>query len=646
LKRVLGFGFVPAVALLATGLIIALSFVVLQRLVGENRERAISEAVKEARLVATGIVMPHVDQSGPRGPVKQGRSATIDQALRHYLGETPSPISTVQVLGRSGTPLYSYGAGAVTSPATQRRLGGALRGKTVMTVTGESTESDLEVLVPLGEQPSGSAVRVLMPYDDVLSQARSQASTLYLLVGELALVLATVLALLLCFYRMAQSLRSQSAANVHQALHDELTGLPNRTLFRDRTEQAISRARRSGDRAAVMIMDLDRFKEVNDTLGHHLGDLLLQEVGKRMRERLREVDTIARFGGDEFAILLEKVEHPGAALDIANKIRSAVSEPLVLGDFELSVDASIGIAFYPAHATDFNRLLQRADIAMYSAKTGGTGCELYVAERDHYSPDRLALAHALKGAIDTDELRLHYQPKVDMRSGTPGSVEALVRWQHPALGMVGPDEFIPVAEQAGLMGRLTDWVMNEALRQARKWSAEGLDIPIAINMSVRNLADRDLAERISFLLRKYSVPATSLELEITESAIMDDPALSVETVRKLRALGCKVTIDDFGTGQSSLAYLHKLPVTGLKIDKSLVANMLASDGDMTIVRSTIDLGRNLGLEVVAEGVEDEATWVALRDLGCQFAQGYWSGRSTPAEQLPWLLRLVEAPALA
>jgi EAL domain-containing protein (putative c-di-GMP-specific phosphodiesterase class I) len=212
--------------------------------------------------------------------------------------------------------------------------------------------------------------------------------------------------------------------------------------------------------------------------------------------------------------------------------------------------------------------------------------------------------------------------------------------------MVGPDDFVPVAEQAGLMGRLTDWVMNEALRQARKWRAEGLDIPIAINMSVRNLADRDLAERISFLLRKYAVHATSLELEITESAIMEDPALSVETVRKLRALGCKVTIDDFGTGRSSLAYLHKLPVTGLKIDKSLVANMLSSDGDMTIVRSTIDLGRNLGLEVVAEGVEDEATWIALRDLGCSFAQGYWSGRPTPAEQLPWLLRLVEAPALA
>jgi diguanylate cyclase (GGDEF)-like protein len=646
LKRVLGFGAVPVVALLATGLIIALSFVVLQRFVGENREQAISEAVKEARLVAAGIVMPHI------GPVTVGRqagdarAAAIDEGLRHYLQETPSPISSVQVVHRSGRPLYSYGPAVTTTSPARGRLDGALRGRAVSTLTRSSAASNLEVLVPLGGDPSPGAVRILMAYDDVLSQARSQASTLYLLVGELILVLATVLALLLCFYRMALSLRTQSARNVHQALHDELTGLPNRSLFRDRTEQAISRARRSGDTAAVMIMDLDRFKEVNDTLGHHLGDLLLQEVGRRMRERLREVDTIARFGGDEFAILLENVEHPGAALDVANKIRSAVSEPLVLGDFELSVDASIGIAFYPAHATDFNKLLQRADIAMYSAKSSGTGCELYVAERDHYSPDRLALAHALKGAIDTDELLLHYQPKVDMRTGAPGSVEALVRWQHPALGLVGPDEFIPVAEQAGLMGRLTDWVMNEALRQTRKWRAEGLDVPIAINMSVRNLADGDLAERISFLLRKYGVSATSLELEITESAIMDDPQLSVDTVRKLRALGCKVTIDDFGTGQSSLAYLHKLPVTGLKIDKSLVANMLSSDSDLTIVRSTIDLGRNLGLDVVAEGVEDEATWTALRDLGCHYAQGYWSGRSTPADQLPWLLRLVEAPAFA
>jgi diguanylate cyclase (GGDEF)-like protein len=592
--------------------------------------------------VAAGIVMPHMDPAG--GEVDRGRAKAIDDGLRHYLQETPSPISGVQVLRRSGRRLYSFGA-QVTTPSSTQRLRGALRGRTVRTVTGGSAAPRLEVLIPLGGGPSRGAVRILMAYDDVLSQARSQASTLYLLVGELVLVLATVLALLLCFYRMAQSLRTQSARNVHQALHDELTGLPNRTLFRDRTEQAISRARRSGDRAAVMIMDLDRFKEVNDTLGHHLGDLLLQEVSKRMRDRLREIDTIARFGGDEFAILLENVEHPDAALDVANEIRSAVSEPLVLGEFELSIDASIGIALYPGHAADFNKLLQRADIAMYSAKSGGTGCELYVAERDHHSPDRLALAHALKRAIDT-ELLLHYQPKVDMRTGTPGSVEALVRWQHPALGLVSPDEFIPVAEQAGLMGRVTAWVMNEALRQTRKWRAEGLDLPIAINMSVRNLADRDLAERISFLLRKYDIPARSLELEITESAIMDDPQLSVETVRKLRALGCKVTIDDFGTGQSSLAYLHKLPVTGLKIDKSLVANMLSSDSDLTIVRSTIDLGRNLGLEVVAEGVEDEATWTALRDLGCHFAQGYWSGRAMPADQVPWLLRLVEAPALA
>jgi diguanylate cyclase (GGDEF)-like protein len=643
LKRVLGFGVVPAVALLATGLLIVLSFVVLQRLIGENRDRALSEAVKEARLVAAGIVMPQTDQG--RGGIQRSRARAIDDGLRHYLQETPSAISGVQVLRRSGRPVYSYGL-PPTAPSSTQRLRGALDGRTVSTVTGGSAGARLEVLVPLGGEPSPGAVRILMAYDDVLSQARSQASTLYLLVGELVLVLATVLALLLCFYRMAQSLRTQSARNVHQALHDELTGLPNRTLFRDRTEQAISRARRSGNTAAVMIMDLDRFKEVNDTLGHHLGDLLLQEVSNRMRDRLREVDTIARFGGDEFAILLENVEHPDVALDVANKIRSAVSEPLVLGDFELSVDASIGIAFYPGHATDFNKLLQRADIAMYSAKTRGTSCELYVAERDHHSPDRLALAHALKGAIDTGELQLHYQPKVDMRSGTPGSVEALVRWQHPALGLIGPDEFVPVAEQAGLMGRVTAWVMNEALRQTRKWRAEGLDLPIAINMSVRNLADRELAERISFLLRKYDIPATSLELEITESAIMDDPQLSVETVRKLRALGCKVTIDDFGTGQSSLAYLHKLPVTGLKIDKALVANMLSSDSDCTIVRSTIDLGRNLGLEVVAEGVEDEATWTALRELGCPFAQGYWSGRAMPADQLPWLLRLVEAPAFA
>jgi diguanylate cyclase (GGDEF)-like protein len=637
LKRVPGFGLVPTVALLAAGFIVALSFVVLHRLVTEDREGAIAEAAREARLVATEVLGPHLARPG--GHVR------MKAALDGYLADSPSHVDGLEILDPSGRVLYSHGR---TPPGPRPgHLRAAVRGRTVHTVSAGPRGQTLHVLVPLdGNGRTTRLVRFVMAYDSVMSRSTTQATTLYLLLGDLVLVLGTVLALLLCFYRMAQTLREQSARNVHQALHDELTGLPNRALFRDRTEQAIARAHRDGRRAAVMIMDLDRFKEVNDTLGHHHGDLLLQEIGKRLRTLLREVDTIARFGGDEFAILLEDVDRVESALEVANKIRGAVGRSLVLGGFELSVDASIGIAFYPSHARDFNKLLQRADVAMYTAKARATGCEVYAEDRDHHSPDRLALAHSLKSAIESNELALHYQPKVDMQTGAADSVEALVRWQHPALGLVSPSEFITLAENAGLMGALTTWVLNAALRQLRAWSDQGLDTTVAVNISVRNLADEGLPEVISSLLQRYRVQASSLELEITESAVMADPARSIEILERLRALGCRITIDDFGTGHSSLAYLQRLPVTGLKIDRSFVANMLASTSDFMIVRSTIDLGRNLGLEVVAEGVEDAETWTALRELGCRYAQGYWSGRSTPPEQIPWLLNLVGTPALA
>jgi diguanylate cyclase (GGDEF)-like protein len=466
---------------------------------------------------------------------------------------------------------------------------------------------------------------------------------LYLFIGGLALLSGTEFVLVVYLYSANRILRRESTDHVHRALHDSLTGLPNRTLFRDRTEHAITRARRDRGCVAVMLMDLDRFKEVNDTLGHHHGDQLLQEIAKRLRALLRAADTVSRLGGDEFVILLEGNTQLESAVKIAGQIRETVGRPLVLGGLEISVDASIGVALFPSHASNFNWLLQRADIAMYRAKTAGTGCEVYVAEQDHHSPDRLALAHALKRAIQEDELTLHYQPKVDMQTERAVCVEALVRWEHPGLGFIAPDEFIPIAENAGLMGILTRRVLNASLRQVSQWRKDGLDIPVAVNVSVRNLVDSDLPETVAALLARYGLSGSSLELEITETAVMSDPLASVEVLQKLKVLGCKVTIDDFGTGHSSLAYLQRLPVTGLKIDKTFIDKMLAGEGEIAIVRSTIDLGRSLGLLVAAEGIEDADTWNALKELGCPLAQGYLSGKPVPGDQLPWLLKLKEAP---
>jgi histidine ammonia-lyase len=439
--------------------------------------------------------------------------------------------------------------------------------------------------------------------------------------------------------RAEEGLKRQAELNRHQALHDSLTGLPNRVLFHDRVGQAVLAGQRDGAEFAVLVMDLDRFKEINDTLGHACGDRLLVEVGKRLQSTVREVDSIARLGGDEFAMLLMG-ECAQSVPGIMKRIRGALDRPFTLEDLPVQIDASIGVALYPSQASDVDGLIQRADVAMYVAKNANTGYAIYDLGQDRHDPGRLRLVSELRRAIDERELVLHYQPKIEVSSGRVTGVEALVRWLHPERGLVLPGEFIEVAQETSLIKPFTLYVVDEALRQCRALAQTGHEFTVAVNVSTRNLIDTDFPIEVAALLEKWGVRPELLELEITETAIVGDPFRMEAVLQRLAAMGLRLSVDDFGTGYTSLGYLSRLPINQLKIDRSFVANMTSSEDDAMIVRSAIDLGRNLGLEVVAEGVEDADIWDRLRSLGCDVAQGFLMSRPMPAHELAsWLGRL-------
>lgn len=451
--------------------------------------------------------------------------------------------------------------------------------------------------------------------------------------------------------RMAGSLtditarKNQEDAIQHQALHDSLTGLPNRSLYMDRLQQAIRAAEREQKPFAVMMMDLNKFKWINDTLGHHVGDLVLQEVAVRIKSTLRASDTISRFGGDEFLILLPG-DDANKVIHVVDKIRHAFETNLIIEGNSLNIEGSIGISIYPDHGTDAHTLIKRADVAMYAAKNSDIGYALYDSQNDLNSPNRLVLAGQLRKSIENDELVLHYQPKVSLRTGAVYGVEALVRWRHPHLGMLYPNDFIPLAEGSGLITPLTFWVLDAALRQHHQWRQAGVELVIAANLSARNLQDMDLPAKVAARLSAWHVSPQWLELEITESAIMGDPVRAQKILSQLDDMGVQLTIDDFGTGYSSLAYLKQLPVDEIKIDRSFVMDMLQDGSNRTIVQSTIDLGHNLGLKVVAEGVEDQECWNLLRSQGCDSAQGYYISRPMPGEEmLTWLAKWAARPRI-
>jgi diguanylate cyclase (GGDEF)-like protein len=459
-------------------------------------------------------------------------------------------------------------------------------------------------------------------------------SPMVALAGDFALPSVALLMLpLLAVHRGGR----EAIAKEHQALHDALTGLPNRLLFKDRIEQAIQMGSRHDTTAAVMLIDLDHFKEINDTLGHHAGDRLLQEVATRLTATLGEDDVVARLGGDEFGVLLPSLQQPGDATLMAQTLIARMREPFAIDGLTLEVDASIGIACHPLHGDGVELLNQRADIAMYAAKESGRGHVTFESGLDRFSPRRLGLAGALRSAIADGEVILYFQPKAELATGRIVGVEALARWLHPDLGLIGPTEFVPIAEQSGLIGPLTSHVLDRALEQVRAWRAEGLELSVAVNLSARSFLDAQLAVEIPRLLERHGVPARLLELELTESMLMLDPGRAKATLDRLSRIGLSLSVDDFGTGYSSLANLKRLPVDGLKIDKSFVMDMAHDSSDAAIVHSTIDLAHNLGLRVVAEGVENLESWRRLREQGCDLAQGFYVSRPLPGPELGRLI---------
>jgi diguanylate cyclase (GGDEF)-like protein len=474
------------------------------------------------------------------------------------------------------------------------------------------------------------AVIAELPFQLTVSAAQYALAPLVIVVMDRfpMAILLTVVPLLAIQFSANASRESQRMSQ-----SDDLTGLANRKYLVEQTRQAIAVAHHGEISCALFLLDLDRFKEVNDVLGHPVGDEVLRRVADRLRASLRSDDVVARLGGDEFAILLRRVPDLETVWEVAEQVRVALDEPLVLDGQLLDLEASMGIALVPDHASDYEQLLSRADIAMYVAKADRTGIELYDAERDGASPSRLGVLGELRQGIERGQIELHYQPQCDAQDGHLRGVEALVRWRHPTRGLVPPDDFIPLAEQSGLMQRLTDVVLDLALAQSARWADAGIETPISVNVSFRDLHDTRFTERLERRLAMHGVPPWKLTLEITERVLTADMRRAEGTLARLHTLGVRIALDDFGTGWSSLTLLRRLPVAEVKIDRSFVSRAAVVEDDASVVRSIALLSHDLGMVVVAEGVETEQSWQAIRKLGCDVVQGWHVARPLGAQDV-------------
>ncbi|MEU8238275.1 EAL domain-containing protein [Actinoplanes missouriensis] len=475
---------------------------------------------------------------------------------------------------------------------------------------------------------------------EYLAEVNRRADILQVIaVATIAVVLALFAICARVLIRYQRRAERQAAQRLHEATHDSLTGLGNRAKLHHELDAAVRRGRAAGAPFSLLLIDLDRFKEINDTLGHHAGDKLLVEVGQRLTGGRRADDLVVRLGGDEFALILPSAPDHTQALEAGHRILESLRRPIALSGLLVDIDASIGVAAYPGDGSDATELLQHADVAMYEAKRRHGGVCAYDPSLDTGDTSRLTLQSELRQGIERGELVVFYQPKIDVATRRPCGAEALVRWQHPTRGLLGPDAFIPLAEESGLIDMVTADVLDQALAQLGRWAGLGHELPVSVNVPARSLTDEAFPETIVAALARHGVPPKLLTLEMTESAVVTDMERAGEVLRRLREHGVHISIDDFGTGYSSIAHLRDMPPHELKIDRSFVMKMCENTRDETIVRAVVDLAKNLRLRVVAEGVENEDALRALGELGCDEAQGYHISRPLPAAELTaWLDR--------
>lgn len=637
------------VALLSVVPIVALGFILARVLQAQIVSRTLADESEAARIIAHIGIEPHLSPQDLRTGLTPAGIRALDQQLSAR--SVTQDLARIKIWNSHYKVIYSDDHSLIgrTLPPSDDLLH-ALAGRpddadvvTPRPHTETASEVGLgelvEVYVPLrfaSFGPPEGAFEIYLSYRPIASALASDKRTIALLVAiGLALLWAILYRIVA---RASRRLRRQSRENYRLARYDQLTGLPNRTLFIERVTNAVRQESRHDGAVAVLLIDLDHFTEVNNTLGASNGDELLREVSRRLRDELPGETLVARLGGDEFAVLCPRADGVADALRIAAALQASLEAPVSLNGVALNVEASIGVAVMGEHAQDPDALLRRADAALAHARSRGGRLQVYSPECDQFDATGLALLGQVRSALEHGEFIVYYQPKVDMHSRRIVGVEALVRWQHPEHGMLPPMRFIPLIEQTALVGPLTMHVIEQALTQLVAWRSSGIDLELSVNLSARNLIDAELPRRIASLLEQHGIPAERLTVEVTESAAVIDRGRAVAGLEALRASGVGVSIDDFGTGNASIEYLATLPASEIKIDRSFVTDILEDRRSEAIVRSTIELARNLELTVVAEGIESEAVMQHLATLGCDVGQGYFISRPLPAAELAPQLR--------
>ncbi len=645
------FGLLSFVMLLAVGVVLG------RRLQKSAHDRTLGDAVHSAQIIAAVGIEPLLQPADLQRnfePLAANRRTILDDALKSSVSN--NGVVRLKVWNLQHWIVYSDNPKLVGRWfASEPNLEAAFAGRTVSDITDLSSAEELEerdfgtllsVYVPLRVDAAGAftndptarvvgAFEIYLPYKPIAAAITHDTRELYL---ELAVGL---LILYLVLFRLvagaSRRLRKQATENAFQATHDALTGLPNRRMLNTVVADLLANQGETGF-VAIALLDLDRFKEINDTLGHTRGDEVLCTVAARLSTHL-EAACVARLGGDEFVVVVTNVADGHDALVLCDRIERLLEEQIEVGGVQICVRSSIGLAIAPEHGTDPDTLLQHADVAMYVAKRTGSTRRMYSADFDDYSPERLGLAAELRGAMAAGQITLLYQPKLEIGTCRILGVEALVRWQHPQRGTIMPADFLPVIENTELIGPLTWCVLDLALAQCAAWRRQGVDLVIAVNLSARTVSDPSLIDNIRVALARHDLPGRALEIELTESAVLGDHVHAQVALNMIRELGVTLAVDDFGTGYASISYLTTLPVDVLKIDRSFVANLFTDRKAAAVVQFTVDLAGRLGLEVVAEGVEDERTLAELARLGCDHAQGFLIAKPMHAEQLVgWMTR--------